>query len=121
MWLKWKDVRGSATVFSVVAGFIIISVGFILIAVLQAAIMRAQLGSYADLAALAASQSGGNACAAASVLAQRNGVSLVNCELGVAEVAVTVRVSTANRGLLSLVTENVQVSARASRFTPITE
>jgi len=113
--------QGSATVLGIALAAVLIGAGLILIAVLQAAIMRAQLGSFADLAALAASQAqlfGSDPCAAAAQIAQRNEVTLISCrgsfgELGFGELEIVVQGETPRGGLLSLVAPQLQVSARA--------
>jgi secretion/DNA translocation related TadE-like protein len=83
---------------------------------MQAAIMRAQLGSFADLAALAASQAqlfGSDPCAAAAQIAHRNEVTLISCEGSLGAINIVVQGETPRGGLLSMVAPYLQVSARA--------
>ena len=54
---------------------------------------RATLGSYADLAAIAALQTVGEPCAAAETIAVRNGVELSGCELSFGRVVVEVKMT----------------------------
>lgn len=111
---SYRSERGSVTILSIALGAVIVGAGFILLAVLQLAIVRAELGSYADLAALAASGRGSQSCQAAAQVAQMNHVELVGCEINSDELRVTVRFVDQGFGLIQWLTRNLEVSARAT-------
>ncbi len=113
--------KGSMSIFAIAAGALIVGAGFIVIAVLQLAIIRANLGSFADLAALAAGQSAGDPCAAADHIAQANSVTLDSCVLENQVVHISVIKHTHDLGVLNLFTDQLQVSARATRLVQISE
>ena len=110
--------RGSATVLSIALGAIIVGAGSILLSVLQLAIIRAELGSYADLAALAASSTASDSCAAAAQISELNQVELVECSINSTEVTVTVQFIRPQQGVLSWLARDLQVSARAT-YLPV--
>jgi secretion/DNA translocation related TadE-like protein len=108
--------HGSVTILGIAAAAVLVGAGLVLMAILQAAIMRAQMGSFADLAALAASQAqlvGADPCAAAAHIAQRNSVTLISCQGELGGIEVVVRGQTPRGGLLSLIAPQLHVSARA--------
>lgn len=109
--------RGSVTVLSIALGAVIVGAGFILLAVLQLAVIRAELGSYADLAALAASGQGSQSCQAAAQVAQMNHVELVGCEINSSEIVVSVRFVDQGFGFIQWLTRDLQVSARATNLS----
>jgi secretion/DNA translocation related TadE-like protein len=113
--------RGSVTVIAIALIALIVGAGLIAVAVLQLAIARANLGSFADLAALAAGQAFGNPCAAALHIAHANSVNLDSCVVKNQEVHIVVTKSTNGLGVLGLFTDPLTVSARATRLSPITE
>ena len=106
--------RGSATILAIAMGTVIIGAGFILLAVLQLAIVRAELGSYADLAALAASSTSSDSCAAAAQISELNQVKLVGCSINSTDVTVTVQFIRPQQGVISWLARDLQVSARAT-------
>ena len=59
--------------------------------VVQLTLARSTLGSYADLAAIAAVQTGGELCVAASLVSSRNGIELSACEVKDGQAIVEVR------------------------------
>lgn len=113
--------RGSVTVIAVALIALIVGAGLIAVAVLQLAIARANLGSFADLAALAAGQASGNPCAAALHIAHANSVNLDSCVVENQEVHIVVTKNTNGLGALGFFVDPLAVSARATRLFPITE
>jgi len=109
--------RGSVTMFTVVLVLAIAGAGLVATAVMQLAVVRATLSSYADLSALAASSSINEPCLAAKNIAVDNRVNLDKCLLDSDSVLVTLSTSTESIGLVSIFLNNsrVQVTARASR------
>ncbi len=109
--------RGSVTMFTVVLVLAIAGAGLVATAVMQLAVVRATLSSYADLSALAASSSINEPCLAAKNIAVDNRVNLDRCLLDSDSVLVTLSTSTESIGLVSIFLNNsrVQVTARASR------
>lgn len=109
--------RGSVTMFTVVFVLAIAGAGLVTTAVMQLAVIRATLSSYADLSALAASSSINEPCLAAKNIAVDNRVNLDRCLLDSDSVLVTLSTSTESIGLVSIFLNNsrVQVTARASR------
>ena len=87
------------------------------VAVMQLAIARANLGSFADLSALAGSRAQGDPCLAAANIATQNGVQLDSCLVAEESFLVTVSAPVNLLGpFFQLISESsVQVSARASR------
>lgn len=113
---RWSE-RGSATVLAIALGAVIVGAGIILLTVLQLAIVRAELGSYADLAALSASGQGSRSCQAAAQVAHMNQVELVGCEINSGEVEVSVRFVDQGSGLIQWLARNLEVSARATNLS----
>jgi len=109
--------RGSVTMFTVVPVLSIAGAGLVATEVMQLAVIRATLSSYADLSALAASSSINEPCLAAKNIAVDNRVNLDKCLLDSDSVLVTLSTSTESIGLVSIFLNNsrVQVTARASR------
>jgi len=103
--------------FTVVLVLAIAGAGLVATAVMQLAVIRATLSSYADLSALAASSSINEPCLAAKNIAVDNRVNLDKCLLDSDSVLVTLSTSTESIGLVSIFLNNsrVQVTARASR------
>ncbi len=117
-WLVRHDSeRGSVTIFTVFLTFVITGAGLIAIAVMQLAVTRATLSSFADLSALAASRAQGEPCSAAMNIAASNGVQLDECLFDSDSVTVTVSTPVNLFGPIarSLTNSRAQVSARASR------
>ena len=84
--------QGSATVLTIALGLIICCAGMVSLLVIQLTLARSTLGSYADLAAIAAVQTGGDPCVAASLVSSRNGIELSACEVKDGQAIVEVRV-----------------------------
>lgn len=76
-----RNDEGSATVLTLALGFVICCAGILALLFIQLTLARATLGSYADLAAIAAAQTSGDPCAAAALVSARNGVELFACEV----------------------------------------
>jgi secretion/DNA translocation related TadE-like protein len=76
-----RNDEGSATVFTLALGFMICCAGLLAMLFVQLTLARATLGSYADLAAIAAAQTSGDPCAAAALVSARNSVELYACEV----------------------------------------
>jgi secretion/DNA translocation related TadE-like protein len=76
-----RNDEGSTTILTLVLGFVICSAGVVAMIFVQLTLARATLGSYADLAAIAAVQTGGEPCVAAAQISSRNGVELFACEV----------------------------------------
>ena len=76
-----RNDEGSATVFTLALGFMICCAGLLAMLFVQLTLARATLGSYADLAAIAAAQTSGDPCVAAALVSARNGVELYACEV----------------------------------------
>lgn len=100
---------------AIALGAVIAAAGIIVVGVLQLAIARANLGSFADLAALAAGQASSDPCTAAARISQLNSVDLVSCQTDTNVVEIVVRSSAVEIGLLHVFVEDLQVGARASR------
>ena len=83
--------QGSATVLTIALGLIICCAGMVSLLVIQLTLARSTLGSYADLAAIAAVQTGGDPCVAASLVSSRNGIELSACEVKDGQAIVEVR------------------------------
>ncbi|MDE0974367.1 MAG: flp pilus-assembly TadE/G-like family protein [Candidatus Nanopelagicales bacterium] len=83
--------QGSATVLTLALGLIICCAGMVSLLVIQLTLARSTLGSYADLAAIAAVQTGGDPCVAASLVSSRNGIELSACEVKDGQAIVEVR------------------------------
>lgn len=109
-----KNECGSATIVSLAMGGLIVGAGFILLSVLQLAIVRAELGSYADLAALAASTQQESPCSAAEHVAQANNVELTACAIESGAVRVTVGFTQSGLGVTTWFVGDLHVSARAN-------
>ncbi len=88
-----RNDEGSATVLTLALGFAICCAGLVALLFVQLTLARATLGSYADLAAIAAVQTGGDVdpCAAAALVSDRNGVELSMCDFASGQVIVEVR------------------------------
>lgn len=76
-----RNDEGSTTILTLVLGFIICCAGVVALLFVQLTLARATLGSYADLAAIAAAQTSGEPCAAAALVSARNGVELFACKV----------------------------------------
>lgn len=113
--------KGSVSILTIALGALIVGAGFIVIAVLQLAIVRANLGSFADLAALAAGQSVGEPCAAAMRIAHANSVHLDSCVVGDQVVHISVTQHTNNLGVLNLFTDQLRAHASATQLVQISE
>lgn len=113
--------RGNVSVLAIALSALIVGAGLILTAVLQLAIARATLGSFADLAALAAGQAIGDPCAAALNIAHANSVTIQSCVVENQEVHISVIKSTHDFGVVNHFIDQLKVSARATRLVPITE
>ncbi len=113
--------RGSISVLAIAFSALLVGAGLIVIAVLQLAIARANLGSFADLAALSAGQAIGDPCAAALNIAHANRVSLESCVVENHVVHIAVMKSTNDLGILNLFSDQLRVGARATRLFPIAE
>jgi len=85
--------EGSVTILTLTLGFVICCAGVLGLLFVQLTLARATLGSYADLAAIAALQTVGEPCAAAETIAVRNGVELSGCELSFGRVVVEVQMT----------------------------
>ncbi len=85
-----SDEGGNATVLSMAFAFAITACGFLVLAQLQAVITTRAVEGAADLAAIAAAQSSGDACAQAERVAQANRVRLVDCTVQDADFVVRV-------------------------------
>lgn len=112
---KFTGDRGSATVLALALGAVIIGCGWVAISFVQMSIVRATLGSYADLSALAAAQASGDSCVQAAAIAALNGVELSGCaDYGD---AVRVRVTTPTPHFVRLLSGQgtLSVEAQASR------
>lgn len=119
--MRLSSDKGSMTIFTLALGAVIVGAGLIVMAVLQLAIARANLGSFADLAALAAGQSGGDPCFAAMRIAQANSVILESCTVDTTLVHVSVTRSSHQLGVLDIFVDQLRVRASATRMTPISE
>ncbi len=86
-----RNDEGSATVLTLALGFVICCAGLVALLFVQLTLARATLGSYADLAAIAAVQTGGEPCAAAALVSARNGVELSECYFASGRAIVEVR------------------------------
>lgn len=83
--------KGSATILTLVLGFVICCVGVVGLLFVQLTLARATLGSFADLAAIAAAQTTGDPCTAAALVSARNSVELFFCEVNGDQSIVEVR------------------------------
>ena len=72
--------RGSGTVATAMVMLVLVTLGGVSLGIVQAHLAAARVQAAADLAALAAAQADGDACARASVVATANGADLVRCE-----------------------------------------
>jgi secretion/DNA translocation related TadE-like protein len=86
-----RNDEGSATVLTLALGFVVCCMGVLALLFVQLTLARATLGSYADLAAIAAAQTSGEPCAAAALVSARNGVELFACEINGDQSIVRVR------------------------------
>jgi secretion/DNA translocation related TadE-like protein len=86
-----RNDEGSATVLTLALGFVICCAGLVALLFVQLTLARATLGSYADLAAIAAAQTSGDPCAAAALVSARNGVELSMCDFAGGQAIVEVR------------------------------
>jgi len=101
---------------AIAMGAVLVTAGLVATTVVQLAVARAHLGSFADLAAIAAGQDPWNPCGAAQQIAQANSVELALCEVGSDHVYVAVRKSTQGMGVAQAVLGDLQVGARATRI-----
>jgi secretion/DNA translocation related TadE-like protein len=86
-----RNDEGSATVLTLALGFVICCAGVVALLFVQLTLARATLGSYADLAAIAAIQTSSDPCAAAAMVSERNGVELSACNVSGGQAFVEVR------------------------------
>ena len=86
-----RNDEGSASILTLALGFMICCAGVLAMLFVQLTLARATLGSYADLAAIAAAQTSGDPCAAAALMSARNGVELYACEVNGGQSIVEVR------------------------------
>jgi len=105
--------EGSASVLTLTIGFVICCAGVLAMLFVQLTLARATLGSYADLAAIAAAQTSGDPCAAAALVSARNGVELFACEVIGGQSIVQVRMPAPSLLARFSNIEFLNVSARA--------
>ncbi len=105
--------EGTTTVLTLALGFVICCAGLIALLFIQLTLARATLGSYADLAAIAAIQTGGDPCAAAALVSARNGVELSVCDFASGQVIVEVRMPAPELLARFSRIDSLAVSARA--------
>lgn len=108
-----RNDEGSATVLTLALGFVICCAGLLAMLFVQLTLARATLGSYADLAAIAAAQTSGDPCAAAALVSARNGVELYVCEVIGDQSIVVVRMPAPTLLARFSTIEFLTVSARA--------
>ena len=108
-----RNDEGSVTVFTLALGFVICCAGLLAMLFVQLTLARATLGSYADLAAIAAAQTSGDPCAAAALVSARNGVELYGCEVIGDQSIVEVRMPAPTLLARFSIIEFLTVSARA--------
>lgn len=108
-----RNDEGSATVLTLAMGFVICCAGVLALLFVQLTLARATLGSYADLAAIAAAQTSGDPCNAAALVSSRNGVELYACEVSGGQSIVEVRMLAPNLLARFSNIEFLTVSARA--------
>jgi len=108
-----RNDEGSASVFTLALGFVICCAGVLAMLFVQLTLARATLGSYADLAAIAAAQTSGDPCAAAALVSSRNGVELFACQANDGQSIVQVRMPAPNLLARFSNIEFLMVSARA--------
>jgi secretion/DNA translocation related TadE-like protein len=108
-----RNDEGSATVLTLALGFVICCAGVVAMLFIQLTLARATLGSYADLAAIAAAQTSGDPCTAAALVSARNGVELYACEVNRGQSVVEVRMPAPTLLARFSNIEFLNVSARA--------
>jgi secretion/DNA translocation related TadE-like protein len=108
-----RNDEGSTTVLTLALGFVICCAGVLSLLFVQLTLARATLGSYADLAAIAAVQTGGDPCAAAALVSARNGVELYACEVNGGQSIVKVRMPSPTLLVRFSSIEFLTVTARA--------
>ncbi len=108
-----RNDEGNTTILTLVLGFVICCAGVVALLFFQLTLARATLGSYADLAAIAAAQTGGEPCAAAALVSARNGVELFACEAAGGQSIVEVRMPAPTLLARFSSIEFLMVSARA--------
>jgi secretion/DNA translocation related TadE-like protein len=108
-----RNDEGNTTSLTLVLGFVICCAGVVALLFVQLTLARATLGSYADLAAIAAVQTGGEPCAAAALVSARNGVELFACEVNGGQSIVEVRMPAPTLLARFSSIEFLMVSARA--------
>ena len=108
-----RNDEGSATVLTLTLGFVICCAGLLAMLFVQLTLARATLGSYADLAAIAAAQTSGDPCAAAALVSSRNGVELHACDVIGDQSIVEVRMPAPTLLARFSTIEFLMVSARA--------
>jgi len=108
-----RNDEGSATVLTLTLGFVTCCAGVLAMLFVQLTLARATLGSYADLAAIAAAQTSGDPCAAAALVSVRNGVELFSCEVNGGQSIVEVRMPAPSLLARFSNIEFLNVSARA--------
>lgn len=82
--------RGSATILTVALISVLMSCGVVGLAVVQAALVTAQVQMAADLAALAGAQDTGDPCGASALVAKANGAVITGCRIDGPDVVVAV-------------------------------
>ena len=108
-----RNDEGSASILTLALGFMICCAGVLAMLFVQLTLARATLGSYADLAAIAAAQTSGDPCAAAALMSARNGVELYACEVNGDQSIVEVRMPAPSLVARFSSIEFLNVSARA--------
>lgn len=108
-----RNDEGSATLLTLALGFVICCAGVLAMLFVQLTLARATLGSYADLAAIAAAQTSGDPCTAAALVSARNGVELYACEVNGGQSVVEVRMPAPTLLARFSNIEFLNVSARA--------
>lgn len=84
--------RGSATVLTIALCFVLLSAGFVGLALVQVNLVATHVQSAADLAALAGAQAIEDPCGRAQEIAAANGAQVTDCTLDGSDVIVQVQV-----------------------------
>ena len=91
-WTSRGSDTGSATVLTLALSFILLSAGFVGLALVQVNLVATHVQTAADLAALAGAQAIEDPCRRAAEIAAANGVDITDCTLDGSDVIVQVRV-----------------------------
>jgi secretion/DNA translocation related TadE-like protein len=91
-WTSRRSDSGSATVLTIALSFILLSAGFVGLALVQVHLVATHVQSAADLAALAGAQARDDPCRRAADIAVANGVEISDCTFDGTDVIVQVRV-----------------------------